>query len=140
MTEMQVRPIRPEDAEAFGDFIGRIPEGDRTFFKEDLLDQRVVAFLLQGESGVRLVAVSPDGGIDRYGAVLPGVGWSSHVGDLRLVVDPERRRQGVGRGLARQLLVEALGRESASSPWRWWRINSRPSSCSRSWVSRPRLC
>ena len=41
-------------------------------------------------------------------AVIPGAGWSSHVGEVRLVVDPNRRRGGVGKALARRALVAAL--------------------------------
>ena len=37
------------------------------------------------------------------------MGWSGDVGELRLVTAPERRRQGLGRELARRCLVEALG-------------------------------
>jgi ribosomal protein S18 acetylase RimI-like enzyme len=106
--DIRIRPIRPEDAQLFGDFVERIPEGDRTFFKEDLLDEGVMAFLLAGQRGIRLGAVTADGRIAGYGAVLPGMGWSSHVGDVRLVVVPEMRRQGVGRRLAQRLVVEAL--------------------------------
>ena len=40
-------------------------------------------------------------------AVVPLHGWSSHVGEVRLVVDPEHRGRGIGRGLARQAVVEA---------------------------------
>jgi L-amino acid N-acyltransferase YncA len=105
---VRIRPIRPEDARLFGDFVERIPEGDRTFFKEDLLDEEVVAFLLAGRRGIRLAAVTADGRIVAYGAVMPGVGWSGHVGEVRLVVVPEMRRAGIGRRLAQRLVVEAL--------------------------------
>jgi len=105
---MRIRPLVPEDATAFGEFVAGIPEGDRTFFKDDLLDPAVVDFLLAGRRGIRLAALTPEGRIAAYGALLPGVGWSSHVGDLRLVVLPELRRRGIGRRLAQRLVVEAL--------------------------------
>jgi ribosomal protein S18 acetylase RimI-like enzyme len=41
-------------------------------------------------------------------AVIPGIGWSSHVGELRLVVDPAARRQRLGRQMARWGLSEAV--------------------------------
>jgi ribosomal protein S18 acetylase RimI-like enzyme len=56
----------------------------------------------------RFVAIDEAGAVAGYTAVTPGVGWSSHVGEVRLVVDPERRRAGIGHGLARQALKHAL--------------------------------
>ena len=40
--------------------------------------------------------------------LLPQVGWSAHVGSLRLVVDPACRGKGVGRELARRGLLTSL--------------------------------
>jgi ribosomal protein S18 acetylase RimI-like enzyme len=36
------------------------------------------------------------------------VGWSSHVGEVRLVVDPDHRGRGVGRRLARAAVLDAV--------------------------------
>ena len=43
--------------------------------------------------------------------MVPGVGWTSHVGDIRLIVLPQFRGQGIGRRLAAggQELAESLG-------------------------------
>jgi ribosomal protein S18 acetylase RimI-like enzyme len=43
-----------------------------------------------------------------YVAVVPLAGWSDHVGEVRLVVDPARRERGLGRALARWALLQAL--------------------------------
>ena len=87
-------------------FFGRVPEGDRTFFREDVLGPGVLERWAQSPDG-RFVAVDgPD--VVGYLAVIGGVGWSSHVGELRVVVDPERRRQGIGQALARQGLIHGL--------------------------------
>ena len=67
---MRIRPLVPEDATAFGEFVAGIPEGDRTFFKDDLLDPAVVDFLLAGRRGIRLAALTPEGRIAAYGALL----------------------------------------------------------------------
>ena len=40
--------------------------------------------------------------------IVPGVAWSRHVAQLRIVVDPARRRRGIGRALARRGLVQAV--------------------------------
>jgi len=55
---------------------------------------------------------SVDGGdgdeVTGYVAVRPLPGWSNHVGEVRLVVSPDRRGTGLGRELARRALVEAV--------------------------------
>jgi L-amino acid N-acyltransferase YncA len=107
---MNVRPLERDDFDGLRAFFARIPESDRTFFKDDVLDPSVVAGWLSDQRARRLVAVEDDGDgeIIGYAAVLPGFGWSSHVAELRLVVDPERRRGGIGKELARQGLVTAI--------------------------------
>ena len=103
---MEIRSVRAEDEEAVKRFLARIPEGDRTFFKEDVTDPDVVAFWWR-RGGITTVAV--DGGeVVGYGAVIPLQGWSSHVGEVRVIVDPGQRRSGVGRALARRAVLSAL--------------------------------
>ncbi len=103
---MEYRPSEPGDEAALGRFFARIPEGDRTFLKEDVDDPNVVAAWAAPRAG-RVVAV--DGGeVVGSVAVVPLHGWSSHVGEIRLVVDPEHRGRGIGRGLARQAVIDAV--------------------------------
>jgi len=103
---MEYRPIEPGDEPALARFFARIPEGDRTFLKEDVEDPRVVAEWSR-PGAARVIAL--DGG-DVVGsvAVVPLHGWSSHVGEVRLVVDPGHRGRGVGRELARHAVREAV--------------------------------
>jgi ribosomal protein S18 acetylase RimI-like enzyme len=89
-------------------FLGRVPPGDRTFFKEDILDEDTVQSWLTDKRARRAVAVEDNGEIAAYAAVLPGLGWSSHVGELGLVVDRGHRRRGIGRRLARWALIQAI--------------------------------
>jgi ribosomal protein S18 acetylase RimI-like enzyme len=104
---MEIRSIEPGDAQALRAFFNRTPEGDRTFIKEDVLDDAIVPAWV-GEGGAcRSVAVE-DGKIVGCVSVMPGVGWSSHVGELRLLVDQAYRRKGLGRALARRGLLDAL--------------------------------
>src|SRR3954468_9212714 len=107
MTEVQLQPVAGIDPEQLRAFFRRVPEGDRTFFREDVLGDGVVDGWLADERARRRVAVA-EGDVVGYLAVIPGVGWSSHVGEVRVVVDPERRRMGIGRALARQGLMEGL--------------------------------
>jgi L-amino acid N-acyltransferase YncA len=106
---MEIRRPSSGDLESVLDFFAGIPESERTFFKEEVLDRATVQRWMRGERGCRAVALE-DGRVVGYVAVIPLPGWSDHVGELRLVVVPERRRRGVGRALARWALLQALDR------------------------------
>jgi ribosomal protein S18 acetylase RimI-like enzyme len=103
---MQIRPIEPGDEPALTRFFARIPEGDRTFLKEDVDDPEVVADWAKPGTA-RAIAVV-DGEVVGSVAVIPLHGWSRHVGELRLVVDPAHRGKGIGRDLARQAVLDAV--------------------------------
>ena len=74
--------------------------GDVTRLRAEIrdLDRRVRDLTRQHEAGTLVGVVS----------VMPELGWSDHVGQLRLLVDPAHRGQGIGRELARAALVRAL--------------------------------
>jgi L-amino acid N-acyltransferase YncA len=105
---MQLRAPTPDDTTALLDFFGRVPEDERTFFKEEVLDRDTVRSWLESERGRRGIACADDGRVIGYAAVVRLPGWSDHVAELRLVVDPAARGQGLGRTLARWALVQAL--------------------------------
>jgi len=105
---MRVRPVTDCPQDALLSFLGRVPEEDRNFFKADTTDPGIVERWLGDRGGRHLVAVDDDGTVCGYAAILPGVGWSSHVAELRLMVGPEHRRRGLGRTLAQSALREAL--------------------------------
>ena len=105
---MQIRKLEASDAQRLEAFLREVPEDDRTFFKEDIADPETIRALTTEQRGVRLVALDDEGRIAGYLRVLPGTGLESHVGEVRLVVSPARRRAGVGRALARQALLAAV--------------------------------
>ncbi len=107
---MDIRTLNVNDLDALTGFFGRIPEGDRTFFKEDVSDPRLVGAWGADERDRRLLALDGDQVIG-YLAVIPGIGWSAHVGELRLVVDPAHRGRHVGSALAFRGLQDALAME-----------------------------
>src|SRR5215208_7672658 len=103
---MVIRPLEPGDREALERFVGRVPEGDRTFFKEDVEAPEVIdAWTRPGPA--RALAVEA-GDVVGYVAVVPLHGWSSHVGEVRVIVDPDHRGRGIGRALARHAVTGAI--------------------------------
>ena len=105
---MQLRAPTPDDTTALLEFFGRVPEDERTFFKEEVLDRDTVRSWLESEHGRRGIACGDDGRVIGYAAVVRLPGWSDHVAELRLVVDPGERGRGLGRSLARWALLQAL--------------------------------
>jgi L-amino acid N-acyltransferase YncA len=103
---MEIRQLQPGDRDAVTRFLRRVPEADRTFFKEDVDDPEVVDAWVQ-PGPVRAIAV--DGGeVVGSLSVVPLHGWSSHVGEVRLIVDPAHRGRGIGAALARRAVIESL--------------------------------
>jgi ribosomal protein S18 acetylase RimI-like enzyme len=103
---MEIRRIEPGDRAALERFLDEIPDADRTFLKEGVADPDVVAaWVLPGDA--RSIAVE-GGDVVGYVAVIALHGWSSHVGEVRIVVDPDHRGRGVGQALARHAVLEAL--------------------------------
>jgi len=105
---VELRPLSPSDVGALHTFFGSVPAEERTFFKEDVTDPGVAQRWVADERCVRRLAVDSDGRIVAFAGLHPGVGGSSHVASVTLVVAGPARRQGLGRSLARQMLVEAL--------------------------------
>ena len=105
----EVVELTDEHCDALLRFFAGLPEGDRTFIREDVTDADVVrGWAAGGTPGVRRWVAQDDGTVSGYVAVLRLPGWSDHVGEVRLVVAPGSRGTGLGRELARHALVQAV--------------------------------
>ncbi len=103
---MEIRLLEAGDESAVDSFLDRIPEEDRTFFKEDVADPAVRAAWFRPGTA-RLLAVDGDTVVG-YVAVVSLASWSRHVGELRVIVDPDSRGRGIGQALTRRAMLEAL--------------------------------
>ena len=107
MTDIEIAPFTAADVDVVWGFFQRVPVGDRTLVKEPVTELGVVQAWVGDARAQRFVA-RIDGTVVGYVGVYPGVGWSRHVGELRLVVDPTVRRRGIGQRLARHGLRVAV--------------------------------
>jgi len=105
---MEITTFTPDHVAAVQAFLDRIPPGESAFFKVDVTAPDTAEQWVAGPSDVARFLAVDDGTVVGLTAVIPGAGWSSHVGEIRLVVDPDRRRSGIGKALARRALVAAL--------------------------------
>ena len=104
---IEIVALEPAAAPALQAFLADLPAGERRWFREDVLDDAVVRAWTQA-ANPRLLALDADGRVVGYGAVEPGRGWSSHVGEITVMVAADARRGGIGTVLAQHVLVEAL--------------------------------
>lgn len=104
----RIVPIDDAHVDALARFFADLPEGDRTFVKEDVDGADAIRAWL--DPGRQWLALDDGDRIVGFLAVLPLHGWSDHVGEIRLVVHPGHRGAGLGRQLARHALREAVGR------------------------------
>jgi L-amino acid N-acyltransferase YncA len=103
---MNIVACGAEHSRRLTELFGELSERDLTLIKEDLTDPEAVRGWA-ARPGQQWVALDGQDVVG-YAAVRPLPEWSDHVGELRLVVDPARRRAGVGSALARHALIEAV--------------------------------
>lgn len=105
--DITIRPMVISDQEGLLDFFRRIPQEDRFYLKEDVTSPKVInnwAANLDYSRALPLLAIM-DGKIVGDGTLHHRrAGARRHIGEVRVVVDPEYRNRGVGRGLLHKLI------------------------------------
>ena len=116
MTDLPVtiRRFRAEDIDAMLRFARGLPEHDLLFLGRDIKHRKVVeAWLEAVEDGFidSFIAEDGDAIVGTCALVRDPLGWSTHVGEVRLLVSPQLRGQGVGRRLLDEMFKVAVQRE-----------------------------
>ena len=106
-TQVLLRPVEEDDTRKLLEFFRKIPEEERYYLKENVISPDVVQGWTSGLDFGRvipIVALSEghivaDATLHRSRAMA-----RRHVGELRIVVEPDYRQVGLGRRLIRELL------------------------------------
>ena len=97
----------PAGSEAMTRFATSLSLEDRNFLKEDASDPVVLDRWGQPSDVDRFVAIE-DGNAVGYVGIHPLGGWSSHVSEVRVLVAPEARGQGIGQRLVQTAVAVAV--------------------------------
>lgn len=107
-----IRPLVKEDVDRLMAFFNGMPASDRAYLRTDVRDRGMLEDRLEGPTDrnvFRIVANTDDGSIVAEGTLThPRYGWTSHVGEIRLIVAREFQRKGLASIMARELLIKAV--------------------------------
>lgn len=100
-----IRPMESRDERSLAEFFRRMPVDERRLFKDDVTSSSVIRGWIRSLDYTNILPLLV---FDQERVVADATlhrdqkGWSRHVGEVRLSLDPDYR----GRGLARKLLEE----------------------------------
>ncbi|RRR72081.1 MAG: GNAT family N-acetyltransferase [Candidatus Viridilinea halotolerans] len=105
-----IRNLRETDWDALATFGQSLPKNDLLYLEDDFSHPELITRLANAahaENWCQLVATTKTGTIVGYTAAQRMPGWSNHVANIRLIVQPEYRRSGLGMQLAHAIVEEA---------------------------------
>ena len=112
-----IRRFEAADRDAMAVFAAALPEHDLLCLGRDLRHPRVIEAWLSaiGEGWIdSFVAKGDDGAVVGTAALVRDpLGWSAHVGEVRLLVDQAKRGHGLGRDLLECIFAAAHAHELA---------------------------
>lgn len=113
MPQHRIRRFQDADRLAMQAFARDVPEHDLLFIGRDLRQPRVIAAWLEAiaDGWIDGLVAEDDGTLVGTAALVRDpLSWSAHVGEVRLLVAPERRGTGVGRDLLQAVMQIAATR------------------------------
>ena len=111
-TRVTLRPLEREDAERLAAFFQRIPEDDRWYLRHDVSDPATVrqwALQVDYERVIPIVAVNEKRIVGDATLHRRRYGSSRHVGEVRIVIDPDYRSKRLGTWMLLDLVQLATG-------------------------------
>lgn len=106
-TVVTLRLMVRKDQQALVEFFQRIPEEDRVCFREDVSKPgTVVAWIeeLDYERVLPLLALMDGRVVGDATLHRQPIGWTHHLAGVRLTIDPQLRRKGLGSLLIKELI------------------------------------
>ena len=107
-----IRPLQPGDKDALLSFFLRVPEEDRFYLNSDVASPEVIAEFTERidlTQAIPLVAETEDRILADATLHRSRRAARRHVGEIRVVVEPEYRRRGLGVRLIHELIQ--IGRD-----------------------------
>ncbi len=109
-----LRPMAEGDGEALLAFFRRIPEEERFFLKDDVTSPRVIESWtehLDYDRALPLLALTDGRVVADAVLIRHRAGCKRHLGEIRVVTDPEFRGKGLGVAIMRELVEIAWDAE-----------------------------
>jgi GNAT superfamily N-acetyltransferase len=110
-TGLTLRPIREGDEEALHAMFGRLPEEDLWFLNHDVSDPRMIGEWIGSLDTGRVLSIAAllEGRIIANAALMrKRFGAKSHIGKIRISVDPRFRDRGLGTWMLLDLINLAM--------------------------------
>ncbi len=109
--DFEIRPMTADDESAVLAFAQSLPVHDLLFLPRDISQPRVLAAWTKEIERGTLTSLLAVRGFQVLGCaalVRDPLSWSPHVGEIRVVVSRNLRKQGVGRALSQEVFALAL--------------------------------
>ncbi len=111
-TQVTLRLMVKKDQQALHQFFQRVSKEDRLFLRDDVSKPATIQSWvdeLDYERVLPLLALADGKVIGDATLHRRAIGWTRHLGKVRLVIDPEYRQKGLGSLLIKELIEIAKG-------------------------------